>query len=307
MEDAAVRVFGRTVLEWAGVRLDTREADRVARRLAAVVDGFAVPGPAHLRARWDRAHTDSWAGGIVRDVRWGRVRADPGSILELVAHWTEPSGDLLPEAVAGVELQNLLRPTVAVSRFAAFAALALAQHADWAARLRTEARDRSLGSAVPGEPPTGGPPAGPEAVAFAHEVRRLTPFVPLLAGLTRREVVHRGHVLPAGTRLLLDVVGTNRDARYWQAPLAFDPARFLPEAGGWERDALVPQGGGVVATGHRCPGEDVTLGLVAVTAVLLSTRRWRLPRQDLRVSHHRMPTRPASGVRLVPADDVRAG
>jgi len=300
VEEAAVGVFGRSVLEWAGIELDAQRAEALAAQFATIVDGFAVPGAAYLRAVRARSHTDAWATHLIEDVRRHHVQPEHGSVLDLVAHWTDQGGDPLPAQVAGVELQNVLRPTVAVSRFAAFAALALAQHADWAERLAAERRD---GDARPGTPPPG--PPGPLALAFAHEVRRLTPFVPLLAGLTRTEVVHRGVVVPAGTRLLLDVVGTNRDERHWPDPLVFDPTRFLPEGGGWEPDALVPQGGGVVATGHRCPGEDTTLGLIAVTASTLAAVRWRLPAQDLRVTHHRMPTRPASGVRLVVEGPVK--
>jgi fatty-acid peroxygenase len=127
----------------------------------------------------------------------------------------------------------------------------------------------------------------------------------MLAGLTRHDLRHQGVRVPRGTRLLLDVVGTNRDERYWSHPGVFDPGRFLPGQT-WEPDALVPQGGGNVATGHRCPGEDVTLGLIAATASYLAARRWSAGDRDVSVSSRRMPTRPTRGMRIVLEDEVPA-
>ena len=280
--DDAVAVFGRAVLTWAGIDVPDTEAETEARRLAQVVDGFAVPGPAYLRAVRARRRSDQWAEGVVAAGRRGDPQPPAGSALALVSTWTGEAGLPLPLRTAAVELQNLLRPTVAVSRFASFAALALAQHASWRTALREEA-----GGAVP----------GPLALAFAQEVRRLAPFVPVLAGDLRREVTFHGRRLPAGTRLVLDVLGTNTDERHWPRALAFDPHRFLG-AQHVEPDALVPQGGGEVAAGHRCPGEDIALGLVATTSATLASLDWYLPPQNLHVNRRRMPTQPASRLRL---------
>ena len=286
VEREAVRALGRAVLAWSGVRTTPRDADRVAERLAAIVDGFAVPGAPYLRARWSRRRSDAWAVDVVRRARRRDPAAPSGSALELVAWWCDEHGRLLPPHVAAVELQNLLRPTVAVSRLVAFGARQLVLHAGWRARLRAERTGRGPGAAP-----------GPVALAFAQEVRRWSPFVPVLAGVTRRPLAVNGRELPAGSRLLLDVVGTLHDDRYWPEPRRFDPGRFL---GGQEivRDALVPQGGGEVATGHRCPGEDITLGVLAESCGVLSTFDWLVPPQDLAIPVRRLPTRPSSGVRL---------
>lgn len=59
---------------------------------------------------------------------------------------------------------------------------------------------------------------------------------------------------------------------------------------------LVPQGGGALRTGHRCPGEDVTLALLEEAVRRLALTRLELPGQDLTVDLARVPTRPRSGV-----------
>lgn len=115
-----------------------------------------------------------------------------------------------------------------------------------------------------------------------------------MAGIADRDFTWDGTTVPAGTRTVADLYGTNNDPRVWPTPRHFDPARFraVEVASGH----LVPQGGGDVHEGHRCPGEDLTLRLMERAIVVLSGSRFELPPQDLSVSLHRMPALPASGV-----------
>lgn len=83
------------------------------------------------RARRGRSATD----GRQQDTRSGRRSPREGSVLARVAAHRGPDGELLDAHTAGVELLNVLRPTVAVARFAAFGALALAESPEWARRL----------------------------------------------------------------------------------------------------------------------------------------------------------------------------
>jgi fatty-acid peroxygenase len=112
--------------------------------------------------------------------------------------------------------------------------------------------------------------------------------------------------------VLLDLFGQNHDPDLFPEPYAFRPGRFLAEDGAedgaqvrqigpWE---LVPQGAGDPRTGHRCPGEDVTVALLSSLAVRLARLEYSLPDQDLTISLRRLPARPASGVVLTA---VRAG
>ncbi|MGH2946921.1 MAG: cytochrome P450 [Solirubrobacteraceae bacterium] len=99
---------------------------------------------------------------------------------------------------------------------------------------------------------------------------------------------------PRGRRVLLDVCGTNRDARHWDDPDQFRPERFRD----WQGDpfTLIPQGGGDHRTGHRCRGEWVTIALTKATVEFLtSSIAYDVPAQDLRVRLSRIPAIPQSG------------
>lgn len=90
--------------------------------------------------------------------------------------------------------------------------------------------------------------------------------------------------------------GQNHDESLWGVPYAFRPGRFLERR--VERDELIPQGGGDPATGHRCPGEGITVGGLEALAVRLARMEYTVPEQNLTISPRRVPTRPHSGVLL---------
>jgi fatty-acid peroxygenase len=212
----------------------------------------------------------------VRRVREERLRVAPGTALAAAAAARSADGRPLPERVAAVALLNVVRPTIAVAWFIAFAGRALHEHPQW--------RDRIA--------------AGDEAAldAFVQEVRRLYPFVPVLAARTRQAQDVLGVPVPRGGFVVLDVHGTDHDPALWPDPDRFDPERFLH--GPVDPDTLVPQGGGEVTTGHRCPGETVTLTMLAAAVRTLARVPHTLPPQDLAYDLSRVPTRPRSGVVL---------
>ena len=286
--DEAARVLTRGVCDWAAVPVTDAELPALARDLTTLVDGFATGAPRHWRARRVRQRREAWLAGIVEDVRSGAREAPAGSVLDVVATHRDSEGDQLEARVAAVEVLNIVRPTVAVSWFVAFAAHALHRWPEHRDRLRTG--DDAF------------------ATAFAHEVRRYYPFAPFIGGRSPREVEWDGERVPAGSMVLLDLWGQDHDPALFPAPFAFRPDRFLDDTGRGVREMsaweLVPQGGGDPRTGHRCPGEDITVALLSALAVRLARLEHVLPPQDLSISLRRIPARPASGVVLT---DVRPG
>jgi len=272
--DEASRVLTSAVCEWAGIPLeDEEETSAVAADLRAMVDGFATLGPRHWRARRARARREAWLIRLIEDVRAERRVVPAGSVLEVIAWHREGGGQLLPARVAAVEVLNVLRPTVAVSWFIVFAAHALHRWPAYRNRLRE------------------GDPVFIEA--FTHEVRRFYPFAPFVGGRAVKELSWWAERIPAGALILLDLYGQNHDARVWPHPYRFDPDRFIGRRiGAYD---LIPQGGGDPATGHRCPGEEITVALLNTLVPRLAWLEYEVPEQDLTIPLNRIPTRPRSG------------
>lgn len=134
---------------------------------------------------------------------------------------------------------NLLRPTVAVSVYLVFTAHALELLPGYKEELRHDVALRT---------------------AFVQEVRRSYPFFPSTVARARKDFAWGGGRFSKGTRIMLDLHGTNRDPRSWDEPEQFDPERFR------DRDPppfnLVPQGPGAHLVNHRCPGEWLTIKLM---------------------------------------------
>ncbi|WP_418959790.1 cytochrome P450 [Streptomyces tritici] len=282
--DEAARVLARAVAGWLGLPGgDAESADRLARDCVAMVDGFATAGPRHLRARRARSRQEALLSEAVVAARTTPADA-PWTPFEAVVTHREADGTLLDAHTAAVELLNIARPTVALTWFVTFAAHAMSGSP--AVRRRLADGDAAF------------------AVAFAHEVRRFYPFVPFVGALATEGLVVAGAHVPPGTMLLLDVYGQNHDPELWEAPYRFLPDRFLGAPP--HPDRLIPQGGGP-RDGHRCPGEDITVSVLAALSRELARLAFTVPDQDLRIPLHRIPTRPRSGLRLVLSPRRRGG
>ncbi|GGG72355.1 cytochrome P450 [Salipiger pallidus] len=189
----------------------------------------------------------------------------------------EEDGAPLATKTAVVEILNLLRPIVAVGRYIAFLARTLAVEPEWQQTL--SCADRV------------------DIEQFCEEVRRQSPFFPMVGAMTTRKVSHEGLDLPSGQWVLADLWGTLQSQEAFPLPNQFHPGRQLS----WRHpnEDFVPQGGGDAATTHRCPGERVTLALMtAAVRILCGRLSWDLPEQNLDVALNRMPAAPESGVLL---------
>jgi len=279
--DELARVYGTCVVPWAGVLTEPGEAAVLAQTEAWIVDGFGFAPTAYTRACWARWSADRWARRVVREARQGHRPVPPGTMLAALA--TGP-GASLPVDVAGVELVNVVRPTVAVAWLGSFALLELVRRPEVGSMLAQ-------------------PAASVARRHFADEVRRTAPFVPALAGRCRRGTTWHGRRIAEGDFVVLDVPGTNHVS--WDDPEQFRPERFAERTP--SPYELVPQGGGITGQGHRCPGEQVAMTLLDQTLQQVASTSLTISTSDPDLT--RIPTLPGGGVRVVavglPADAIR--
>ncbi|GLY01332.1 cytochrome P450 [Actinoplanes sp. NBRC 101535] len=271
--DATAGVLTTAVSRWVGVPQKERERAVLASDLIAMVDGFATVGPRAARAMIARRRQEHRFSKIIAGVRSAPPTSDP---LSVIAHHTD-DGELLDPRTAAVELLNIIRPTAAVTWFVTFAAHALDR---WPRHL---------------EPLRAGDEE--HIRAFVHEVRRFYPFAPFLGGRATRDLYFRGEPIAAGTLVLLDVYGQNHDPELWEDPYLFRPERFAGRVLG-EFD-LIPQGGGDPRTGHRCPGEQITIALLETLLPRLARLDHYLPPQNTDIDLSRIPARPRDRIQMV--------
>jgi fatty-acid peroxygenase len=271
----------RAVCEWAGVPIAERELRRRVHELTVMFDRAGAVGPAHWSARGARNRAERWLRALVADVRAGTFDPRAESALSTVAWYRDSNGALLTTRTAAVELLNVLRPTVAVSVFIVFAAVALYRHPHLRARLLREEQ--------------------PVLEQFVQEVRRYHPFFAAAMARAREDFTWHGQRFWRGERVMLDLHGTNHDVRHWIEPGEFRPDRFAgPPPDGFD---FVPQGGGTYDHHHRCPGEGITVALMKqAVRFLLRRLAFNWPPQDLEIDRKRLPALPRSRVVL---SDVR--
>ena len=273
LQQEAELVLCRAVCSWAGVPLDAAQSQRRAGEFAAMIDGAGSAGARWWRGWWRRKRSERWIRGVIRALR-REATPDPATPAAAIAAYRDTQGRTLSVRVAAVELINLLRPTVAVARWITFAALALHQHPRLLQRLRL-GESGLLRNVV-------------------QEVRRFYPFFPMVGGRVRTPFQWRGRNFRRGEWMMVDLYGTNHDPTLWTQPQRFDPDRFRDRAVG--SFDLVPQGGGSVEQGHRCPGEDPAIALLMAAVEELATGcDYEVPAQDLHYPLDRFPTLPRSG------------
>jgi fatty-acid peroxygenase len=238
-------------------------------------------GPKNWYARLLRQSHERLLRKLLRRIARGDIAVAPTAPAKRILEHSDGDGAPLPTAVAAVELINLLRPIMAISRFIVFAAMALEAHPELAAALR----------------------AGDETMLepFVEEVRRYYPFFPVIGGRVREPFRWHGHRFEIGDWVLLDLYGTDHDRKSFSEPERFSIRRGLS----WREQSwrFVPQGGGDVHKTHRCPGEMAVVELMkTVLRLLTRSITYEVPPQDLSMDLSRMPTLPKSGFRMTHID-----
>lgn len=273
--DEFKEILTRAVCGWAGLGLPESDVKQRTKELASMFD--AAGSIQHFSVRKKRKSAESWLCGIVKDIRSGRHVVPEDSPIYLLSTFKDETGDLLSPKIAAVEILNLLRPTVAVSLYFLFCCHALELHPEHRERILNE----ELG----------------HVDRFVSEVRRSYPFFPALFARVRDDFDWEGMSFKRGTRVMLDVYGTNHDADAWSEPYEFNPDRFKH----WNGDpySYIPQGVGDHFTHHRCPGEVITIELMrTVTEFFVNRIDYDVPTQNLRLDLSRLPAAPREELRI---------
>ena len=271
--DEMQELLTRAVCKWAGVPLSEPEVGRRTAELTALFDYAGSVGPKHWWSHLSRKRSERWIENFVEQVRSGRLHPPEKSAAGVIATWRDLDDMLLSPRVAAVELLNVMRPTIAISVFITFVAHALQQFPTCRRKLRSDEEYLEL---------------------FVQEVRRFYPFFPAAMARVRHDFEWNGYRFPRGRRVILDLYGTNRDLRVWDAPEEFQPERFQR----WDGSPFnfIPQGGGDHDLNHRCPGEWITIELMKESTRFLATQiSYDVPDQDLRIAFSRLPAIPRSG------------
>jgi fatty-acid peroxygenase len=276
------KVLTRAVCQWSGVPLPEEEVEKRTQQLADLFENVAQVNPKFAKGVISRKTSTAWAKGLIQKVRAGQLHPDKDTALYQIAHLKDLDGTLLDINPAATDLLNVLRPTVAVSIYLTFVALSLHQFPEVKNQLRAKDKENDYYE------------------NFVQEVRRYYPFFPFNAGTSRKDFVWNEYFIEEDTLIVFDFYGTNHDERLWENPKQFNPDRFKD----WETSPtdqvqyrLLAQGGGDYLTGHRCPGEWITVEAMKVTAEFLTKDiAFDVPEQDLGYSMVEMPTKPKSGV-----------
>lgn len=272
--DEIKAVLCRAACDWTGVPLSDTEVLQRAADFSAMVDAFGAVGPRHWKGRTARNKAEDWIRGVIEQVRTRQLQVEEELPLYRIAAYKQSGVQLLDAQMAAIELINLLRPIVAIATYITFTALALHDYSMYKEQLISGGEE--------------------EMERFVQEVRRYYPFAPFVGARVRQDFLWQGYELKKGTLVLLDIYGTNHDARLWEHPGQFRPERFKEREG--NSFDFIPQGGGDAGQGHRCPGESMTIeAMKACLNFLVHEIEYEVPPQDLSYSLSRMPTFPTSG------------
>ncbi len=280
--DEAEKVLMRSACEWTGVPLAENEVEQRTRQLSAMIDGSGGIGMRFYRGKSARNRTEEWIGKLIESTRKQGQEISEDSIFHRFCFHRDLDKNLLDTHTVAVEILNLLRPIVAIARYVVFEALALYDHPEY----RRQISDSD----------------GEFIHFFVQEVRRLYPFFPFVAAITKEDFTWQNIHFPESRRVLLDLYATNHDPHLWENPEEFQPERFRGrDVSAWE---LVPQGGGDHNHNHRCAGEWMTIRIMELSlSLLVNNMTYEVPQQNLKINMSRIPAIPHS--RFVISNIVR--
>jgi fatty-acid peroxygenase len=270
--DEINKLIFTAVCNWAAVPFRKESTEEKTEDILNMIEGAGTLGLRHWKGRRSRNKAEEWVENLVRKIRSNSLVVPDGTVIKSISLHRDLNGNLLSEKTAAVEIINIIRPTVAVGRFLAFAATALHEFPEQQQKLRSNQV---------------------ELAHFAQEVRRYYPFFPIVPAITKMDFEWKSMHFPKETKVFLDLYGTNHHPDIWENPEDFKPERFL----NWNENpyTLIPQGGGEYHKHHRCPGEMITLEIMKTGIdFLLNKITYTVPPQNLKVEMNKFPSVPKS-------------
>ncbi|TKV98346.1 hypothetical protein SEVIR_9G554700v4 [Setaria viridis] len=248
--------------------------------------GLAALDPQRVGARCAELmpRVNRFVHGIIQERRRARAEAIDGGeardFVDILLSLQESEG-LADADIAAVLWEMIFRGTDAMAVLMEWTLARVVLHRDVQAKAHREL-DELVGRNTPVTESAA--PSLPYLQALLKEALRIHPPGPLLSWRHRAisDTYVDGHLVPAGTTAMVNQWAISRDPEVWDAPLEFQPERFLP--GGKAQDVsvlgadgrLVPFGSGR----RSCPGKSLAMTTVtAWMATLLHEFEW-LPTTD---------------------------
>ena len=200
------KILTRSACEWTGVPLEENEVEKRTHQLSAMIDGSGGIGTRFYKGKRARRQAEEWIGEMVDAVRKQQNKIAEDSVFHRFCFYRDLDKNLADVHTVAVEVLNLLRPIVAIARYVVFEALALHQHPEY--RKQISSGDKNF------------------ILVFVQEVRRLYPFFPFVAAITKEEFTWQNVHFPEKIRVLLDLYATNHSPQLWENPDDFQPQRF---------------------------------------------------------------------------------
>jgi len=251
------------------------EADRFGGATADIVRQFMfhmtfpvprpelLPTPGNLKYWRALGVLDSEAHRIIGERR--QMKEMPHDLLSLLMGAIDPDTG---KGLTDEELRDELVTLLAAGHETTANALAWALHLLAANPASLSRLQAELSQVLGGRAPTGADVAQlPFTGRVLSESLRLYPPAWVHARKAAQDDEMGGHVVPAGTMVVLPQWAVHRDSRLWSNPLDFDPDRFLSERSqGRHKFAYFPFSGGQ----RKCIGDRFAqMEAVLVLATLL--------------------------------------
>ncbi|GMA47137.1 cytochrome P450 [Tetragenococcus muriaticus] len=278
-------VLFKAICKWAGVNLgqySDEEIDELADTQVDMFEGTVNSVSEHVQGLEGRKKAEKWAQDLFAEARNNPVPGKENVPLYAFAEATDVDGNRLPLNIAAVDFLNIIRPTVAITVWVNLIGHALFGPNNVYKELKQNF-DHLQDS-------------------FIQETRRYYPFFPMVPAISKREVDIDGYAVPEGSWVVLDLYGTNHDARSIEDPESFIVNRYVGRTKQISYDEeyeMIAQGGGDFRAMHRCAGEWITLHTLRVFSdKLVNDYQFSIPEQDWTVPMNKFPTFPEDKVLL---------